>query len=145
MPKGHWSIEKVIDNEDLWVKGQSAGFLSICRPAEGSEVECLDPVTTMLIWTLPVINIEEITEDNADEVFIRIRMLETAREPLLRADAASANVSFANILRRVGLLAIPDLTMDTFENVILKILRGKARTALDDERESFNEAARPRE
>lgn len=135
MPKGYWSIENIADNQDLWVDGESSGFFSIRRYTDGGDVKSLDAITNTLVWVLPFTNIEEITEENLDEVYIRIRMLEISRGPFLLLDGMPRHFSASDISRRVGLRVIPDIDPGPFEASIVLDLRDRARIALDEERQ----------
>ena len=83
---GFWSIEKVHNHDDLWEDSPEASSkenkLRVTwiptRESEDGKLEQLNSLTVALIWLLPAIEIEEVTDDNLDEVFIRLRMLEIA-------------------------------------------------------------------
>lgn len=77
---GFWSIEHVADSHELWVdQTPSSPGLVPSRQAPVGRTQWLDPVTAILIWTLPVVEVDEITEQNLDDTFLRVRMLELAR------------------------------------------------------------------
>lgn len=124
---GYWSVEGINDQDKLWWEGESgAGVFSLTRTTPTGELRHLDPVTTSLIWSLPTINIEEITAENAEEVFIRVRMLELSRGPLLRN---GIYLTPPDICRRIGLISVPDMRVLPFEDSTLHALREKGRKA----------------
>lgn len=123
------TLDNVKDSEDLWEdwedisssRGEFEFFPSdgrAFRTLPDGRTQRLNPVTRSLIDVLPLIHIEEITEENAQEVFIRIRMIEIA----LGAHLGSQ----LDVKRHVGLRLIRSLPVKPFEGVVLDALRRQA-------------------
>lgn len=59
--------------------------------------------TEALIWTTMVIGLREITEDNADEFYKRIKMVEKVSGELCIKDSAPYFFTKEDIVKRIGL------------------------------------------
>lgn len=133
---GFWSIEKIEDHGSLWVDAEmlSVTILSIKRETSDGKLQTLNGITTALIWSLPFIHVEEITADNVDEVFIRVRMLELAWGSMLQkgADATEEEtfITLENVRRHIGLRVGADMHMLPFEETVINSLRNRAAEAL---------------
>jgi hypothetical protein len=86
---------------------------------------------------LPTTGLERITEENAEEVFIRIRMLELAGGDGILKDenGKSTFVSLRHILRHVGLES-PPWNESPYPSELVRRLRDRATKALQAEQES---------
>lgn len=98
--------------------------------ADGAK-QYLDAVTASIIWALPFTNIEEITGENVEEVFIRIRMIELSRGPLLTVNGEPAYISPSDVRRRIGTISVPGIQTLPFDESTIAALRSKAREAWD--------------
>jgi hypothetical protein len=135
---GYWSIVNVENCEELWVdvKPTNGFTLAPGRESEDGRRQELDPVTTTIIWILPFICVEEITADNLDGIFLRVRMLEIAKGPFLIENGEGVYLTLQDLQRRIGLRAVADLEINPFEENILAALQSRANEALEREKES---------
>jgi len=136
---GYWSFEKVVDQASLWNEMPSSkaiyyGGATPVREAEDGRQLILNPVSTALIYLLPIIGITEITTANIDDVYTRIHMYETAAGPVgYDAQKTPVRLTLANIRRHVGLEANAGVAVK-FEEVLIDGLRKQAREALQNEK-----------
>lgn len=105
-------------------------MMSPSRETSDGRIQHLDSVTSILIWTLPFVHIEEITEENLDEAFLRIRTLELAQGPILGSSGKERFLSLDDLRRRIGLCVWPGIAFMPFEEIVLAKLRGRAQEAL---------------
>jgi hypothetical protein len=138
---GYWSIEDIDNYEELWRDEKpQCGAFSVTREASNGRTQSLDVITTTLIWSLlPAANIEEITKENTEEVFIRIRMVELSRDPSLKIDGTPIYLTPRDIKRRIGLISRPDLASLPFEESTLAALRHKARSVWEAEERALRD------
>jgi hypothetical protein len=146
MSGGFWSIEKVSDHDDLWEdapKGSSdENELRVMwipsRERNDGKLEQLNSLTAALIWLLPAIEIKEITDDNLDEVYIRLRMLEIATGTRM-IDGESGEpvmLSLPHVRRHIGLRVGADMEVSPFAERLVGFLRTQANKALKSEKET---------
>ena len=131
---GFWSIDNVANRESLWVDAEPAqSGLVPSRVLPNGRTQWLDPVTAALLFTLPFVDVEEITRENLEEAFVRTRMLELARGPILILDSGEARyVTFGDIQSRVGLRVGAGMALRPFDEIVLDQLRRRAREALEE-------------
>ena len=120
--------------ESLWVDAEPAqSGLVPSRVLPNGRTQWLDPVTAALLFTLPFIDVEEITRENLEEAFIRTRMLELARGPILILASGEARyVTFGDIQSRAGLRVGAGMALKSFDQIVLDQLRRRAREALEE-------------
>ena len=135
---GFWNIGEIESWEDLWVdlKPESCPGLVPSRKLSDGRTQWLDPVTAVLLWTLPCIEVDEISAGNLDEVFQRTRMLELARGPLLTHGNKHAFLTLADLRRRIGLRVGAGMALRPFEEILLESLKSRAREALNDAKDT---------
>jgi hypothetical protein len=143
---GFWSIEKVRDHDDLWEdapeRSSDGNNLRVVwiptRERDDGKLEQLNSLTAALIWLLPAIAIEEITDDNLDEVFIRLRMLEIATGTrMIDGDSGEPEMlSLPHVRRHIGLRVGADMKASPFAERLVGFLRTQATTALKSEKEN---------
>lgn len=137
---GFWSIKDVSDWKSLWLDSASAtisGMVPSRELPDGSK-QVLDSITAVLIWTLPVIEIDEITEENVKETFIRVRMLEIASGPILTQEdgehgepCPTRYIRFKELRRRIGMRVGAGMKIGgSLDELLLEHLRRQAREAL---------------
>src|SRR5688572_5429517 len=127
---GYWSIEDILDHEELWVHGPPENFFTPSQELEDGRVRSLDSVTVALIWMLPSIGFDQITPDNLEEVFLRVRMFELSRQPMLSMQGEPRFVSLKDLRRRVGLKVEGEMPSIPFDEGVIAALRQKARKSL---------------
>jgi hypothetical protein len=143
---GFWSIEKVRDHDDLWEdapeRSSDENELRVrwipSRERNDGKLEQLNGLTAALIWLLPAIEIEEITNDNLDEVFIRLRMMEIATGTRM-IDGESGEpemLSLRHVSRHVGLRVSADMEVSPFAERLVGFLCTQATKALKSEKET---------
>jgi hypothetical protein len=129
---GFWSIEKVENHGCLWVDAEqvSLTILSIKRERSDHKLETQNADTTALIWSLPFIEVEEITADNMAKTLVQVRMLELAPGAMLqKAPSASDEETFLtldHVRRHIGLRVGAGMCVQPFEETVIKSLRSRA-------------------
>ena len=142
--EGFWSIENVTDWESLWEEAEpdAVSLMAPSRELPDGRRQVLDPVTTLLLWTLPCIHVDEITNENVEEVFLRTRMLELAQGQMLkRKDKTSDTpekalfITLPDLQRRIGIKVGAGVRMAPFHKLLLDTLRTRAGEALKEARD----------
>jgi hypothetical protein len=143
---GFWSIKKVRDYDELWEdapkESSDESELRVtwipAREKEDGKLEQLNSLTAALIWLLPAIEIEEITEDNLDEVFIRLRMLEiaTGTRMVNGKSGEPEMLSLLHVRRHIGLRVAAGMEVSPFAERLVGFLRTQATNALKSEQET---------
>lgn len=87
--------------------------------------------TEALIWTTMVIGLREITEENADEFFKRIKMVEQVSGELCIKDSAPYFFAKEDIVKRIGLRTNSSvLTKAQFNKHVLNMLEQRVSREL---------------
>jgi hypothetical protein len=147
---GFWCIENVRDYDDLWQEASNCSleenalrvtWIPTRETADG-KAERLNDLTATLIWLLPAIEIEEITEDNQDEVFTRLRMLEIAigTNRLKGDDGERHMLSLQHVRRHIGLRVGAGMEVSPFAERLVGFLRTQATDDLNSERKFSDKA-----
>src|SRR5262245_33024751 len=129
---GFWSIEQVNDYDRLWVDAESGSesVFSFKRETADGRLQVLNGITTILIWILPFVHLEEVTHEHASEGFIRVRMLEIARGPMREkpSDLRDEDVflTMEDVSRHVGLRVGAGIPIRSFEETAIEWLRERA-------------------
>ena len=106
------------------------------RELPDGRLQQLNSLTRFLIELLPLTKIEEITEENTEEVCVRLLMLQIAIGPPEGCkagdlDAKSSGTPLADVKRHVGLRAfIPFAKENSFETIVSDALRMQAADML---------------
>lgn len=127
---GFWDLKNVKDLDRLWIEEQdgfSSAFVPVRQSVTGRR-ERLNDITVSLIYMLPAIEIVEITEENSQEVFVRMHMLFSAQ--------GSAPFSYQDITRHRGLRVEPGLSVPPMNDRLIGLLRAAATTALKKEQQA---------
>ncbi len=132
---GYWSIEKVENCEGLWVElepnDDPLGLVPMRTTTDGKK-QWLDWTTVAINWTLPFVELEEITADNLEETFLRVRMLELAKGPFLTVENKPVYITLEDLRRRIGLQVAAGIALRSFEANVLASLRRRANEELDE-------------
>lgn len=121
--------------DQLWVEAETGRIypMTPTRDTPDGRRQKLNGVTNALICVLPVVHTEEITWENADETFIRIRMLELAGAPLLLQSSVPGEIqliALEDVCRHVGLRVGAGIALRPFEETLVADLRRRASEAL---------------
>jgi hypothetical protein len=130
---GGWSIHGIANWEKLWMDGKPSHGLVPSRIGPDGQEQSLDGITTMLLMALPIVDMEEISEENVTEVFVRIRMLELASGPMITGSDKPSYISLASLRRRIGLRVGWGIPLTSFESTLVNGLRKRAKEALETE------------
>lgn len=143
MSGGFWSIEAVRDYDELWqdASAESDGKARVTwiptRETADGKTERLNDLTAILIFLLPAIEIDEITDANVEEVFTRLRMLEVATGGMLKGDdGKSQMLSLRHVHRHIGMRVGAGMAVSPFAERLIGFLRTQAADALKSEKEN---------
>jgi hypothetical protein len=78
---------------------------------------------------LPLVNVEELNEQNFPDAFLRIRMLELAQGPILTDGVKSLHVSLNHLHRRIGLRVGAGISLSSLDEILLQALSSRAKEA----------------
>jgi hypothetical protein len=132
---GFWSIERIENYEELWVEQPpSSPGLVPSREGPDGRILWLDPVTATLLWYLPFAHVEEITEENIEDTFMRVRMWELAQGTIFRAGGEPAFIELDDLRRRIGLRVGAGIPLAPFEEALIRALRYRAHEDLNNAR-----------
>jgi hypothetical protein len=130
---GFWSIQGIENSHELWVDTDpSAPMLVPSRKTQDGRRQWLEPITGLLIWQLVLVHVEEITEANVEDTFVRIRMLELAQGPMLSVDGDPVFVELCDLRRRIGLRVGAGVSIGPLEETLFQALRSRAREDLKE-------------
>lgn len=133
---GLWSIEGIENNDELWEDGEPSSMLIPSHQTSDGRTKRLDIVTSAMIWMLPFVGIDEITPQNVEDTFSRIRMLELAMGPLFKADGKGSFVTLDEVRRRIGLCVGAGMSLRPFEETLVNALKTRATEALREAKDS---------
>ena len=131
--EGFWSIEGIAHWEALWLDDKPSYGLVPSRIGPNGQEQSLDGITAMLLMVLPIVHMEEITEENVTEAYVRIRMLELASGPMMTDGDKQRYISLASLRRRLGLKVGSGIPIDSLEKTLLTGLEKRAKEALKTE------------